>query len=80
MLVVGGGSSGSRTAEVLQLPHGDNDRGVWTLLTQPLSRCFYRTFLVNFNKRIVAVGELHINLVSTTSKQRLSSMNCLHFR
>ncbi len=57
VLVVGGGSSGSNTAEVLQLPRGDNDRGVWTLLTQPLSRDFRRTFLVNFYNRIVA-GEI----------------------
>ncbi len=53
VLVVGGNS---KTAEVLQLPHNDNDRGVWTLLTQPLSRDFRRTFLVNFSNRIVAVG------------------------
>ncbi len=80
VLVVGGGYSGCKTAEVLQQPRNDNDRGVWTLLTQPLSRDFYRTFLVNFNSRVVAVGELLINLVSTTSKQRLSIINCLHFR
>ncbi len=63
VLVVGDGFWGSKTAEVLQLPHNDNDRGVWTLLTQPLTRDFYGTFLVNFNNRIVAVGELLINLV-----------------
>ncbi len=57
VLVVGGSSSGSKTAEVLQLPHDDNDRGVWTLLTQPLSRDFGKTFLVNFSNRIVAVSE-----------------------
>ncbi len=60
VLVVGGGST---NAEFLQLPHDDSDRGVWTLLTQPLSRDFYGTFLVNFNNRILAVGELLINLV-----------------
>ncbi len=80
VLVVGGGSSGSNTAEVLQLPRGDNDRGVWTLLTQPLTRGFGLTFLVNFNNRVVAVGELLINLVTITSQQRLSIMTCLHFR
>ncbi len=80
VLVVGGGFWGNKTAEVLQLPHDDNDRGVWTLLTQPLSREFYGTFLVNFNNRILAVGELHINLVTITSKQRLSSMTHFHFR
>ncbi len=65
VLVVGGGST---NAEVLQLPHDDSDRGVWTLLTQPLTQGFYRTFLVNFNNRIVAVGELHINLIPITSQ------------
>ncbi len=57
VLVVGGGYGGSKTAELLQLPRDDNDQGVWTLLTQPLSRDFRRTFLVNFYNRIVAVGE-----------------------
>ncbi len=57
VLVVGGGYNGCTTADVLQLPHDDNDRGVWTLLTQPLTRDFERTFLVNFNNRILAVGE-----------------------
>ncbi len=56
-VLVVGGFNGCKTAEVLQLPHGDNDRGVWTLLTQPLTRDFYGTFLVTFNNRIVAVGE-----------------------
>ncbi len=55
VLVVGGG--GKKTAEILQLPHDDNDRGVWTFLTQSLSQAMYRTFLVNFNNRVVAVGE-----------------------
>ncbi len=77
VLVVGGGS---KTAEVLQLPRDYNDRGVWTLLTQPLSRDFYRSFLVNFNNRVVAVGELHIHLVRITSTLCMSIMNCLHFR
>ncbi len=54
VLVVGGGST---TAEILQLPHDDSDRGVWTLLTKPLTRGFGKTFLVNFSNRIVAVGE-----------------------
>ncbi len=80
VLVVGGSFGGSETAEVLQLPHDDNDRGVWTLLTQPLTRYFSRTFLVNFNNRIVAIGELLINLITMSSKQRLSIVTCLHFR
>ncbi len=79
-VLVAGGYYGCKTAEVLQLPHNDSDPGVWTLLTQPLSRDFRITFLVNFNTRIVAVSELHINLVSITSKQRLSIMICFHFR
>ncbi len=54
VLVVGGGR---RTAELLHVPHDDNGRCVWTLLTQPLSQAFCRTFLVNFYNRIVAVGE-----------------------
>ncbi len=54
VLVVGGSSSESKTAEGLQLPRNDSDRGVWTLLTQPLSRDFGKTFLVNFSNRIVA--------------------------
>ncbi len=78
VLVVGGG--GSKTAEVLQLPHDDNERGVWTLLTQQLSRDFRRNFIVNFSNRIVAVGELNINLVMIISKQRWSIMTCFHFR
>ncbi len=77
VLVVGGGST---TAEILQLPHDDSDRGVWTLLTKPLTRGFEKTFLINFNNRIVAVGELYINLVTMSSKQRLSGRTCFHFR
>ncbi len=80
VLVAGGGYNGCNTAEVLQLPHDDNDRGIWTLLNQPLTRNFERTFLIYFNNRIVAVGELHINLVTITSKQRLTSITHFHFR
>ncbi len=76
--LVVGGYDGCKTAEVLQLPRDDNDRGVWTLLTQPLSLGFEETFLVNFNNRILAVGELHINLATIISKQRLSSMTHFH--
>ncbi len=63
VLVVG---VGSQTAEILQLPRDVSDPGVWTLLTQPLSPGFKETFLVNFSNRIVAVGELHINLIPIT--------------
>ncbi len=55
---------GGRPAEILQLPQDDNDRGVWTLLTQQMTHGFGRTFLVNFNNRIVAVGEQLFNLVA----------------
>ncbi len=55
VLVVGGG--GNKTAEILQLPRDDTDMGVWTLLTQQMTRDFYDNFLVNFNNRIVVVGE-----------------------
>ncbi len=57
VLVVGGGFGGNKTAEVLQLPHDDHDPGVWTLLTQPLTRNFNKTFLIIFNNCILAVGE-----------------------
>ncbi len=49
VLVVGGGVSGSKTAEILQLPRDDTDMGVWTLLTQKMTRGFCDNFLVNFN-------------------------------
>ncbi len=55
VLVCGGGEG--RTAEVLELPRDDNDGGVWTLLTQEMTQGFWSAFLVNFNNRIVAVGE-----------------------
>ncbi len=55
VLVVGGRNN--KTAEILQLPRNDNDMGVWTLLTQQMTRDFYGNFLVNFNNRIVVVGE-----------------------
>ncbi len=61
-VLVCGGFHGTRTAEVLQLPHNDNDKGVWTLLTQAMTPCYGGTFLVNFNHRIVAVGELLMKL------------------
>ncbi len=54
-VLVIGGYYGCKPAEGLQLPQNYNDRGVWTLLTQPLTRDFNTTFLVNFNNRIVAV-------------------------
>ncbi len=61
-VLVCGGFHGTRTAEMLQLPRNDNEKGVWTLLTQPMTPSGGRTFLVNFNHRIVAVGELQMKL------------------
>ncbi len=61
VLVCGGWS---KTAEILQLPRGNNDsQGVWTQLTQQLTHGFTSTFLVNFNHRVIAVGELLINML-----------------
>ncbi len=55
VLVVGGGR-GVRSAEILQLPWGDNDRGVWTLLRETMTQQFGKTFLVNLNNRVLAFG------------------------
>ncbi len=77
VLVCGGGCT---TAEILQLPRGNNDGGVWTLLNQGMTQSFWSTYLVNFNNRIVAVGESLITLVTTRPKQHLTNMNCLHLR
>ncbi len=57
-----GGFHRTRTAEVLQLPRNDNGKGVWTLLTQAMTPFDGGTVLVNFNHRIVAVGELLMKL------------------
>ncbi len=56
-VLVVGGVSGCKTAEILQLPRDDSDMGVWTLLTQQMTRGFSENYLVNFNNRIVVVGE-----------------------
>ncbi len=58
VLVVGSGRG--RSAEILQLPRGDNDRGVWTLLCETMTQQFGKTFLVNFNNRILAFGKFFI--------------------
>ncbi len=55
VLVVGNGRG--RSAEILQLPRGDNDKGVWTLLHETMTQEFAKTFLANFNGRILAFGE-----------------------
>ncbi len=61
VLVCGGGS---KTAEILQLPRdGSDSKGVWTLLTQQCTHSFSSTYLVKFNHRIIAVGELLINML-----------------
>ncbi len=89
-VLVVGGASDCKTAEVLQLPRDDTDKGVWTLLTQQMTKSFlttpqmthtfYSNYLVNFNNRIVLVGELLIKLVPIASKHCLINMCCLHFR
>ncbi len=53
-ILVAGGDR--RSVELLRLPRGDNDRGEWTLLIQPLEKEFYTTFLVNFNNVFLAIG------------------------
>ncbi len=64
VLVCGGGYIiGSKTAEILQLPRDDNGKGVWTLLTQKLTHGFFSTYFVKFNNRVIAVGELLINML-----------------
>ncbi len=68
VFVCGGGSGnslfGSRTAEILQIPRGDNDsKGVWTLLTQKFTLGFCSTYLFQFNHRVIAVGALFINML-----------------
>ncbi len=63
-VLVCGGNLRSRTAEILQLPRDDNDsKGEWTLLTQQLTHGFGSTYLVKFNHRVVALGELFINIL-----------------
>ncbi len=78
VLVCGG--CWSRRAEILQLPRDDNDGSVWTLLTQEMTQSFWFTYLVNFNNRIVAVGESLITLVTTRSIKHLFTIHCLHLR
>ncbi len=64
VLVCGGDIVGSKTAEILQLSREDNgSKGVWTLLTQQFTHGFTSTFLVNFNHRVIAVGELLFNML-----------------
>ncbi len=64
VLVCGGGADGSRPAEILQLPRGDNENGMWILLNQEMTQTFLFTYLFNFENRIVAVGESLITLVT----------------
>ncbi len=78
VLVCGGGS---RTAEILQLPRGDNDsRGAWTLLTHQFTHGFRSTYIVKFNHRVIAVGELFFLYATYLPTQRLLNMTCLHLR
>ncbi len=53
-VLVCGGFGGTRAAEMLQLSCNDNEKGVWTLFSQP----FYDwIIIVKLNYHIVAVGE-----------------------
>ncbi len=79
-VLVCGGYNGSKSAEILKLPRADNDKGVWTLLTQKMTQDFWTTFIVKFNHRIVAVGEFHINMVVRGPKQHLFNIIHLHCR
>ncbi len=54
LVVVGG--RGVLSAEIVQLPRGYNDRGVWTLLRETMTQQFGKTFLVNLNNRVLAFG------------------------
>ncbi len=70
LLLLGGervlvcGGNGKKTAEILQLPRDDNDgKGVWTLLTQQFTHGLQFTYLVKFNDRIIAVGELFVTML-----------------
>ncbi len=60
-VLVAGGER--RSVELLHLPRGDKDRGVWTLLTQLLENDLYTTFLVNYNNDALAIGSLRTRLV-----------------
>ncbi len=59
------------SAEILQPPRDDNEKGVWTLITQPMSRRFGETFLVKFNRRVIGVGDLPISYIIFISKTAL---------
>ncbi len=74
MLVVGG-SRNIRSAEVLQLSHGDNDRGVWTLLNESLTQRFGKPFLVNFYNSILAFGKLFIKQATQSKKHCLPNIH-----
>ncbi len=78
VLACGGGG---KTAEILQLPRGDNDsKGVWTLLTQKMTRYFGSSYLVKFNHRVIAVCGFFYSYVTYLPKQRLLNIIHLHLR
>ncbi len=79
-LVCGGGYYGSKTTELLQLPRAHNKKGVWTLMAKQMINSYIRSFLVNLNDRVVAVGVLFIKIVSKRQKRPLFNVICLHFR
>ncbi len=68
-VLVCGGYNGRRTVEMLQLPRDDNEKGVWTLLPQPMTQGFRTSFLVNLNHRMFGVGVLLFFLVALAPQQ-----------
>ncbi len=56
-VLVCGGFGGTRTAEVLQLSCNDNEKGVWTLFSQPMLTFYDGIIIVKLIYRIGAVGE-----------------------
>ncbi len=56
-VLVCGGFGGTRTAEMLQLSGNDNEKGVWTLFSQPMLTFYDENIIAKLNYRIVIVGE-----------------------
>ncbi len=79
-VLVCGGQSGIKTAEMLQLPRDSNANGVWTLLTQNMTQGFWSTYLIKFNHRIVAVGELLIQMEVMLTTESQVNMICPYLR
>ncbi len=56
-VLVCGGFGGTITAEMLQLSCNDNEKGVWTLFSQPMLTFYDGIIIVKLIYRIGAVGE-----------------------